>query len=367
MITNETHGFRIRCSDSVTLMTVTIRDVAQVSGVSIATVSHALSGNRPVSRATRDRVLEAAKHLGYRPNRVAASMVTRKTRTLGLIVPDIANPFFAALVKAVESRAIDRGYATMACSSERNRELEARYLELPSDNQVDALLYVGDQTRLSPLLSRLADQGTAVVLMDRIPGEASRQFPTVTVDNAAGGSFVAVHLLELGHTEIGVVGGPRGLSPSTARLRGFRKVLRKHGIALRSDAVCHASDFTMESGVEAVERLLAAQPSITALFCENDLIALGAIRVVRNKGLEVPASISIVGFDDIFVSSLVTPALTTVRQPISELGTVAVDLAVRLSEDGVSAETSVVLPVELVRRESTATPEHKRRRPTQSA
>jgi LacI family transcriptional regulator len=335
-------------------MVVTIRDVARLAGVSIATVSQALSGNRPVSAATRAQVLEAAKTLGYRPNRVAVSMVTRKTRTLAIIVPDIANPFFAALVKAVEGSAVERGYATVACSSDGNGDLEERYLELLTDNHYDALLYVGDHPRLSPRLTELADQGTAVVLIDRVPDDLAHVFPTIAADNAAGGALAATHLAELGHVEIGVVAGPRGLSTSTVRLRGFRAVLRKNGIVLGAEAVYHASDFTLDSGVKAVQRVLARYPAITALFCENDLIALGAIRVARQNGLEIPADLSIVGFDDIFVSSLVTPALTTIRQPITELGAVAVDIAVQLSEDRESTHASVVLPVELVCRESSA-------------
>lgn len=335
-------------------MVFTIRDVARLAGVSVSTVSQALSGNRPVSSETRARVLAAAEELGYRPNRVAASMVTRKTRMLALVVPDIANPFFAALVKAVEGRAVERGYTTLACSSEHNRDLEERYLRLLSDNHVDALLYVGDQPRSSPRLAELAGQGTAVVLIDRVPDDLQHPFPIVAVDNSAGGSLAAEHLVELGHTDVGVVAGPRGLSTSTVRLEGFRSVLGRHGIVLGADAVYHASDFTLDSGVKAVERLLARRPSITALFCENDLIALGAIRVAIRNGLSVPADLSIVGFDDIFVSSLVSPALTTIRQPVAEIGSVAVDMAVRLSEDGMAtAPPRVVLPVEIVCREST--------------
>jgi LacI family transcriptional regulator len=335
------------------MATVTIRDVARLAGVSIATVSQALSGHRPVNQETAARVLTAVTQLGYRPNRVAASMVTGTTGTLGLVVPDIANPFFASLVKAVESAAIAWGHTTIACSSERNKELQERYLDLLLDRQVDALLYVGDYRRVLPRLERIAGRGTSIVLLDRI-GTGPPPFRSVSTDHVAGGALVANHLLDLGHRRIGVIAGPRRESTSGARLRGFRAALAKRGVALSADAIYHARDFTLEEGAEAVERLLATDPRITALFCENDLIALGTIRVAHKRGFDVPRDVSIVGFDDIFVSSLVTPALTTVRQPIAQLGSAAVDMAVRLRDATLPAPENIVLPVQLIVRESSA-------------
>jgi len=333
---------------------VTIRDVAELAGVSIATVSHSLSGNRPVSPETAARVLAAVDQLDYRPNRVAASMVTRKTRTIALVVPDIANPFFASLVKAVESAAIEREYTTIACSSDANSNLEERYLDLLVDEQVDALIYDGDHRRLSQRLERLAERGTAVVVVDRVDRVVPEMFASVTVDNAAGGSLVARHLVDLGHRHVAMVAGPHDVSTSEPRVRGFRSTLKKHGIRLAESMVCHAEDLTLEAGVQAVEHLLAIDPTITALFCENDLVALGSIRVARQLGLEVPGDISIVGFDDIFVSSLVSPALTTVRQPVGDIGALAVDIALQLMNT--SEPTRAVLPVELIARESSGPP-----------
>ena len=332
---------------------MTIRDVAELAGVSIATVSHSLSGNRPVSPETSARVLAAVEQLGYRPNRVAASMVTRRTHTIALVVPDIANPFFASLVKAVESAAIERGYTTVACSSDANSDLEERYLDLLLDEQVDALIYDGDHDRFGSRLERLAERGTAIVVVDRAEG-VREAFASVVVDNSAGGTLVAQHLIDLGHRHVAMVAGPRGLSTSGPRVDGFCSTLKSCGIRIGEHTVCRAQDLTLEAGVHAVEHLLAVDPTITAIFCENDLVALGSIRVARQRGLDVPGDISIVGFDDIFVSSLVSPALTTVRQPVGELGASAVDIALQLMED--KPPTRTVLPVELVFRESSGPP-----------
>jgi DNA-binding LacI/PurR family transcriptional regulator len=332
----------------------TIRDVARLAGVSITTVSEALSGNRPVHSDTAARVHAAVEQLGYRPNRVAASMVTRATRTLGLMVPDIANPFFASLVCEVEHAAIVRCYTTVACSSRSNEDLEERYLDLLLDNQVDALIYDGDHERLRPRLERLAERGTVVVLMDRIDGLTSGPFVCVSSDHTAGGELAARHLLDLGHRRMGVVAGPLRLETIIARLSGFRSALESEGIDLGPDLIYHARDFTLEEGVSVVEQLLNAQPDVTAIFCENDLIALGAMRVAHERGINVPEDISIVGYDDIFVSRLVTPGLTTIRQPVDQLGDAAVSAIVRILEKSDPPPTSVTLPVELVVRESSA-------------
>ena len=326
----------------------TIREVARHAGVSISTVSHTLSGHRPVGSETAARVFEAIEELGYRPNRIAASLVMGKTRTLGLVVPDIANPFFAALVRAVEYAAINHGYTTVACSSERNAFLEDQYLDLLIDQQVDGVVYVGDPRRVRHRLERLDERGTAVVLLDRIDNEVAGRWVSVSADSAAGGALVAAHLLDLGHRRFGIVAGPRELVTSEDRLTGFRLRVGND----ESVSVVNARDFMLEEGIEAVELLLSRSSEITALFCENDLIALGAIRVAHQRGIRVPDDLSIVGYDDIFVSCLVTPSLTTIRQPVEELGVAAVNAAVGLTERTEPAPASVLLEVELVRRES---------------
>ncbi len=334
----------------------TIRDVAREAGVSIATVSHALSGKRPVSKPTLQRIEAASLRLGYRPNHVAASMVTGRTRTLGLVVPDIGNPFFSELVRAVEGTALTRGYTLVVGSSELTPALEDRYVDVFRDKRVDALIYLPGTPRENARLSGLAAAGVPLVVLDEplptLPPTAS----LLTVDNRLGGLLAARHLLELGHRAIGIIGGPRGLPTAAARVLGFRHAARGAGAPVVARRLRHADTYTLEAGRDAARYLLIREAAITALFCVNDLIALGAMQAARELGRNVPAELSIVGFDDIFVAALVTPALTTVRQPVRRLGREAAELAIDLVEGRTAGPARRVLPVELRLRQSTARP-----------
>jgi len=333
---------------------VTIVDVARMAGVSTATVSHSFSAKRPVSRETRERVLTVAARAGYRPNHVAASMVTGRTRTIGMVVPDIANPFFSELVRGAEAAAMAAGYMTIVCSSELDAALEDRCVAVLGDKRVDALLYLPGTNRMH---SRLADPAlarTPLVVIDEEIEELPPGASVVTSDNEAGGAMAARHLCELGHREIGVVAGPPGLPTSKARLLGFADVLESRGIPLPPERVVHATHYTRDAGLAAGRALLAALPEITAVYCANDLIALGMVTAAAECGRQVGRDLSVAGFDDIFVSQLVSPALTTVRQPIARLGSEATRLALRaLAKRGKGPER-MVLPVELVVRGSTA-------------
>lgn len=331
----------------------TIVDVARLAGVSTATVSNAFSGRRPVAPETRDRVQAVAKRLGYRPNHVAASMVTGRTRTIGVVVPDISNPFFSELVRAAENAAGSRGYMTLVASSELDAALEDRYVDVMHDKRVDALLYLPGTGRLPAGLGGILAADTPLVVLDEALPSAPAGASIITTDNERGGEIVARHLLDLGHRHIGVIGGPRSLPTSRQRLAGFRRGLRRAGIPLERSRARHAAAYTRADGAEAARRLLAQDARITALFCANDLIALGALEAARGIRRAVPGDLSIAGFDDIFVSELVSPSLTTVRQPIGRLGKEAAELAIDLIEGRATGPQRQLLPVELVVREST--------------
>jgi LacI family transcriptional regulator len=341
------------------LSVATILDVARIAGVSPATVSHAFSAKRPVSERTKARVHAAAIRTGYRPSHVAAAMVTGRTRTLGVVVPDIANPFFSELVRGAEAAAMAAGYMTIVCSSELDAGLEDRCVEVLTDKRVDSLLYLPGTTRRHRCLEDPALASTPLVVIDeempRLPGHAN----VVTSDNEAGGAAAARHLAELGHTEIGVVAGPPGLPTAEARLRGFLTGLAGYGLAVPAERVLRAAYYTREAGLLAGSSLLAGHPGISAVFCANDLIALGMMGAAAQAGRTVGDDLSVAGFDDIFVAQLVSPALTTIRQPIAELGRRAADIAIGAIEGSASeASTSQprreVLPVQLVVRGSTA-------------
>lgn len=333
---------------------VTIVDVARMAGVSTATVSHAFSAKRPVSQETRTRVLAVATRAGYRPNHVAASMVTGRTRTIGMIVPDIGNPFFSEMVRGAEAAAMAAGYMTIVCSSELDAALEDRCVEVLADKRVDALLYLPGTSRPDNRLGDPALARTPLVVIDEeldgLPPGAS----VVTSDNEAGGALVAHHLCDLGHREIGVLAGPAGLPTAEARLRGFAAVLRSRGISLPAGRIVRAGYYTRDAGLVMGRELLTSHPEITAVYCGNDLIALGVLTAAAACGRPVGRDLSVTGFDDIFVSQLVNPALTTVRQPIARLGSEATQLAVRAMQECGGGPRRMVLPVELVVRGSTA-------------
>ena len=338
---------------------VTIRDVARAANVSISTVSHVLSGKRPTSGATRRRVEDVIKQLGYRPNRVAQSLVWRRPFALGLIIPSITNPYFPAFARGAESRVRERGYTLVLGNSEYDSQREASYLELVRSQQLAGAIYcLGDE--MSPILAeiqRAVVEGVPVVLVH----SPMPNVPTVSADNRQGGRLAAQHLLDLGHREIGIISALPLDEGMADREAGFLDRLREVGMRVDRTAVpTMYGDHQIEGGRRATLELLDHASRLTAIFALNDLIALGAIDAVRSTGRNVPRDMSIVGFDDIPYAALTNPPLTTVGQPISQLGERAADLLLRVIDYGIGAveessvETNLLLPNQLIVRESTA-------------
>ena len=309
---------------------VTIVDVARMAGVSTATVSHTFSAKRPVKPETG------------------------RTRTIGMVVPDIGNPFFSELVRGAEAAAMAAGYMTIVCSSELDGALEDRCIEVLADKRVDALLYLPGTTRPHSRLSDPALVRTPLVVIDEDMAGLPPGASVVTSDNEVGGALAAGHLCQLGHREIGVIAGPEGLPTAEARLRGFAAVLRTRKIPLPAGRVVRAASYTRDAGLAMGRELLTSHPEVTAVYCANDLIALGALTAAGECGRQVGRDLSLAGFDDIFVSQLVSPALTTVRQPVARLGTEATQIALQALEGRGGKPRRIVLPVELVVRGSTA-------------
>jgi LacI family transcriptional regulator len=330
----------------------TIVDVARMAGVSVTTVSQTFSAKRPVSPHTRAKVRAAAARAGYRPSHVAVSMVTGRTMTIGMVVPDIANPFFSELVRGAEAAAMAAGYMTIVCSSELDAALEDRCVEVLADKRVDALLYLPGTTRRHTHLADPVWNRTPLIVIDEELDDLPPGATLITSDNETGGALTARHLAGLGHREIGVVAGPPGLPTAEARLRGFVRALGERSIGIAPERILRATYYTREAGLEAGRAMLSRHPGVTAVFCANDLIALGLMTAAAERGIEVGRQLSVSGFDDIFVSDLVTPALTTIRQPIAELGRQAARLAVEAIE-GRDQPRRIVLPVSLVVRAST--------------
>jgi len=327
----------------------TIADVARYAGVSVATVSHVMNRTRHVEPETAERVRAAIAALHYSPNSLARSLRRGETKTIGLLLPDNSNPFFASVARQIEDAGFVAGYTVILCNSDGSAEKEERYLSVLMAKQIDGLIFAGSSDH-ARVFSQLSAAVPAVLLDREIH---SVNVDTVLVDHDHGGYLAGRHLVGLGHSKIGVIGGPRDSSSSPARLRGFVRALGEAGVELPADAVVD-SDYHFAGGRLAMERLLTQVPDITAVFACNDLMAMGAITALRSRGLRVPDDISMIGFDDIPYAVTTWPPLTTIAQPVEKIGTRAVSLLLeRVAEPAAHSRREVLMPV-LVERESCA-------------
>lgn len=341
-------------------MPTTIAQVAAQAGVSTATVSRVLAGIGRASPETRERVLAAARALDYRPSGVARSLKLRETRTLGLIVTDIENPFFPQLVRAIEDAARHAGYVILLCNAADDPEREAAYLDVLVERRVDGVIIAA-----SSLGRRhrewLREPPLPVVVVNGLPAGIS--VPAVASDNHAGGRLAVAHLLGLGHRRIGYLMAPPRNIDAPDRLSGAREALASAGLAADS-LVVSSGEAGVAGGERAMHALLAMAADLTAVFAYNDLMAIGAIRAIREVGRRVPDDISVVGFDDVDIAAYAEPPLTTVAQAIPELGRWAFEaLARQLATPRAGRATPgplVRLPVSLRIRASTAPPPGRR-------
>jgi len=331
---------------------VTIRDVAARAGVSSTTVSHVINKTRPVSDDLRTRVEAAMAELGFQPNALARSLRRKRTHTLGMIVPDSANPFFAEVGRGIEDTSFASGYSIILCNSDGDRNRELLYLDLLVQKQVDGVLLVptGDHAELA---AHLRTRNIPVVVIDRDVSDAP--IDRAYIDNVAGGCVATRHLLDLGHRRIGYIGGPPHLSPVPGRGAGYLRALEEVGIPI-DDRLIVAGSFQDVGGYEGTQSLLALPDRPTAIFAGNDLMAIGALAAARDANIAVPAELSIVGFDDIHLAGYINPPLTTIAQPKYELGVIAAELLLaRLSDPDLPPQRRL-LQAHLVVRHSTAAP-----------
>jgi DNA-binding LacI/PurR family transcriptional regulator len=329
----------------------TIRDVAVRAGVSTATVSRVLAGIGNPRPDTAAAVLGAAEALEYRPSGVARSLRMRRTRTLGLIVTDIQNPFFPELVQAADQAARTLGYSILLGSAAYDEQRAMHYLDLMVDRRVDGLIIASSQLSRESWQRLIASPVPVAV----VNAEATDLPVTlVTSENAAGARMAVEHLVGLGHRRIAYVGGADTFTADAPRSEGFRGACRDAGLAL-GDSPELRGDGQFEGGERAAEALLAQRSDITALVCYNDMTAIGALRALRAAGRRVPDDVSVVGYDDISAASWVVPALTTIVQQKAEMGRRAVEHVAAAVDDPDRARTPEVirLPVSLRIRDST--------------
>jgi DNA-binding LacI/PurR family transcriptional regulator len=335
---------------------MTISDVASEAGVSVATVSRVLNNaDYPVRPETRERVLEAAEKLDFRPNELARSLLLKSTRTVGLAIPDIANPYYPLISRGVEDVASEHGYTVIFCNTDRDSEKSERYITSLLQKQVDGLILAGGGTDFTRASERFARLGTHVVFIGR-PGHA---WPSVRIPNADAAATVVGHLAALGHRRVAFIGGLSAMTSAQDRFEGYSRSVAEHGLE-EDEQLLRMGDFGEESGYRAAQSLLSVSPPPTAIFAANDRMAVGALAAAHDHGLSVPDDLSLVGFDDIPVVSYLRPPLTTVALPAYEMGAAAMRLLLQQFEgegaDDTDGPAVVRLPARLHVRASTGPP-----------
>lgn len=337
-------------------MKPTIYDVAEKAEVSIATVSKVINQTGRIGEKTRKRVIEVMKDLNYSPSVVASALTGKNTYTVGLLVPDIANPFFAEMARSVEDRGHELGFNVVMCSTDHDEEKEAQYISLLRRKSVDGLI-LASVIQNDEILKALIKQNLPVALISR--DMPSLAVDTVIVDDFIGGYAATEHLIELGHEKIAVLAEKMTVTSSRERVRGYQKALEEAGLPVEDDWM-RISDFTVEAGKQSTRELLDSPDRPSAIFACNDMLAIGAIQATREKGLSVPDDLSVVGFDDTVLATMIDPPLTTVAQPIQDMGSKVMDLLVEEIKKEKRTKQRVVLLPELVIRESTKVPSGQR-------
>ena len=331
-------------------MSVTSNDIARKLKISQSTVSRALRGDPRVAPETAARVLEAARQMNYTPNLAARSLITRKTGTVGVLVSDITNPFYPELLDVLHNEFALAGYRTILFNERTDADVEEHIRALVNGSAVDGLVYVS--ATLGTPLPGDGPRAIPAVLVNRYIDSA--QVDYVVSDNYRGGQLVAEAIVAAGHRRIAIITGPENTTTSRDRERGFRDQLKAAGVPL-DESLRRVGQFTHHSGYQWCLDLLAAEPRPTALFAANDVIAFGALDAARRVGIAVPGELSIVGFDDIDMSGWEAFNLTTVRQPLAEMGRAAARLLIeRIALDGATPPRKRVFPVGLIRRETLA-------------
>jgi LacI family transcriptional regulator len=322
-----------------------------------STVSRAL--HRPdlsLRPETRRRVLAAVERLGYQPSAIARGLRLKRTRTLGMLVPDITNPFFPPIIRGAEEAARERGYELVVLNTDDLPERETAALRVLRERQADGVLVATSRTTDTTIAS-LRRERFPFVLVNR--GSRVAADLAVEVDNATAASDVVAHLVQLGHRRIAHIAGPLGTTTGSERAAGYRQAMRAHGLVPAGTLLAEADAYSEAAGYDAALRLLRSSP--TAIFAANDLLALGALRASREAGVAVPDGLSLVGINDIPLIGLIDPPLTTVRVPQREMGRVAAGMLIALLEGEPIAHRNVVLPTSLVVRASTGAPSAARR------
>lgn len=336
-------------------MKITIKEVAKEAGVSIATVSMILNNkDKNITEATRAKVLEAVKKYNYIPNAMAGSLVTQRTHIVGLILPDITNPFFPGIARGAEDKANESGYSLIFCNTDDKLEVEEKYVESLTKKMADGIIiaHSSNSVKMSEILERCK---VPIILIDR-DFNSDSILGKVLVDNLEGSYNAVMYMLNKGYKKIAYLSGSLKTRTAQDRLTGYKNALSDSGFKYDENLV-KFGEYRIEWGRRGVNELLSGNENFDAIFCGNDLIAIGAMKELREKGFSIPGDAGVMGFDDIYMASLLEPSLTTVRQPNYSMGYKAMELLLenltgRGKNDCQKEIKTITLKTEIIERHS---------------
>lgn len=332
-------------------MKITITEIAEEAKVSIATVSRVLNNkDKGVSKATRERVLNIIEEKGYHPNAIARGLVTKKTKVIGLLLPSITNPFFPEIERGIEDMATALGYSIILCNTDYDSEREKKYLKLLIERQVDGIIYalsVAEENYES--IETLKKRGIPFVVFDKYVKD--EKVPYIYTENEEPTCNMVKYIIDKGHKKIAFISGPLEYITAKDRLNGYKRALKEKDINLDPSLIKYEA-YTMEGGEVATEALLKEKKEFTAIACANDLIAIGALKTLRKHNIKVPEEVSITGFDNIDITDVTYPRITTVHQPKYEIGQMAVKTLIDLIDKEKINNRGMVLKSSIIERDS---------------
>jgi len=333
-------------------MKPTIYDIARLAGVSTATVSKVFNNRGSISDKTKKKIFEISEELNYQPSVVASALAGKKTYTIGLLIPDVVNPFFAEMTRNIEDRAHELGFNLVICNTDNDVNKEFNYIQLLRQKRVDGII-LATGVRNDKLLKELINEQLPIALIAREMSILSAS--TVLVDDFAGGYSAASYLTGLGHKRIAIIAENLKLASSRERIRGYRYALEEAGIGY-DERYVKESDFSLAGGGKTTNELLDEPEPPTAIFACNDLLAIGAMQAAKQRGVSIPEELSVVGFDNTVLAAITDPPLTTIAQPIQAMGQQVVDLITQEINNPKSIKQRIVLLPELIVRGSAREP-----------
>ncbi|OCL25738.1 LacI family transcriptional regulator [Orenia metallireducens] len=330
-------------------MSITMKDIASILGVSESTVSRAINNKPGVGEETKKKILDVAKRYNYQPNLLARNLARQESNMIGLILPDISSLFYSEVTRAIQDVATKNDYQVIVCNTDGDEEREAAYIEWLQGNKIAGIIFLGDGLANNKIIN-LGLSGYPIVLANRLVEEV--MLPSVIIDNNTGAFEATKHLLEKGHKRIALINGPKDNLVSQNRLQGYRQALKEYSLDYDPKLIVN-KDWSRECGYQGFLELLDLEEPPTAIFAANDLIAVGVIDAIKMGGYLIPEEIAVVGFEDTIVTSIIEPSLTTVAQPMYELGANSAKKLFSLIEDEDIKENIEILTSKLIVRKST--------------